>query len=163
MAWLFKFRSTKRLFLLCPTWFLEPKLRKEYKDNPFFLTSLGGSFSFDRIQIQQIKSLVCDKGVRKICIVANPQCKFIQNIIKPESLYSTTTEELLAKIYHKKYDDIQNEKSFKDKCLRLSILHAEFQIAVLRSKPDISSLFEDYNLEISIVINHTPEVTRTKG
>ncbi|RRO16429.1 hypothetical protein [Flavobacteriaceae bacterium 14752] len=161
MRWLFKPKTTKRLFLLCPIWCLETKLRKEFKDDPYFMTALGGSFSFDQAQIQQIKSLVCQNGIQKICVVANPKCKFIQNIIQPDTIHNTAAEELLANIYHKKYDEIQNETSFEDKCRRLSILHSEFQIAHLRSKPEILALIEHYNLDISIIVNHIPEIHKT--
>ncbi len=161
MRWLFKPKTTKRLFLLCPTWCLETKLINEFKDNSYFMTALGSSFSFDKVQIQQIKSLVCQKGIQKICVVANPKCKFIQNIIQPDTLHNTAVEELLASIYHKKYDEIQNEVSFEDKCRRLSILHSEFQIAHLWCKPEILALIEHYNLDISIIVNHVPEIHKT--
>lgn len=162
MRWLFKPKTTKRLFLLCPTWCLETKLRNEFRDDPYFMTALGGSFSFDRSQIQQVKSLVSQKGIQKICVVANPKCKFIQNIIQPDTLHNTAAEELLANIYHKKYDEIQNETSFEDKCRRLSILHCEFQIAQLKSKSDILGLIKDYDIDISIIINHIPTPSKTK-
>jgi len=141
---------------------MEPRLRKQFKEDCYFMTALGCSFSFDQAQINQIQTLVKKHGINKICVVANPNCSFIKNIITPKSLYNTKTEELLAKLYHKKYDDVQKETSFKDKCYKLSIIHSEFQVAQLTRRPELLSLIENYNLDISVMINHVSQKTHTK-
>lgn len=161
MRWLFKTKTNKRLFLLCPTWCLETKLRKQFKDDPYFMTALGCSFSFDKSQVEQIKSLIHQNGVEKICVVANPKCKFIQNIINPKSLYNTRAEELLASIYHKKYDEIQQEHSFEDKCRKLSIYHAELQLAHFMRIPEILACIENHNIDISVLLNHTTQTHKS--
>ncbi len=149
-----KKQTTNRLILICSTWCLEPKLREEFGTQSFFMTALGGMFSFDKSQIEQVKSLVNKQSVNKICVVANPNCRFVKNIINPNTFHNTKAEELLAKIYHKKYDEIKQELTFEDKCRKLSIYRAELQIAHIKRHPEVLALIENHNIEISVMVNH---------
>lgn len=150
-----KSKAIKRLFLVCPTWCLEQRLRKKFGENSYFMTALAGVFSFDEAQIIQIEDLVKRQGIDKICVVANPNCQFVKNIINPISYHHTKAEELLTKIYHKKYDEIHRESTFEDQCLKLSIYRAELQVAYLQRDPQLLALIENYNLDLSVMVNHT--------
>lgn len=148
-------KAFKRLFLVCPTWCLEQRFRKKFGENSYFMNAIAGVFVLDESQIIQIEDLVKRQDIDKICVVANPNCQFVKNIIKPINYHYTKAEELLAKIYHKKYDDIHQESTLEDQCLKLSIYNAELQVAYLKREPQLLVLMENYNLDLSVMINHT--------
>lgn len=150
-----KYKISRRLFLICPSWCLESKLRKEFGAYSYFMTALAGMLSFDDSKIAQMKNLITNYNITKICFVAHPNCQYIKNIIHPVNFYDTKAEKLLVKIYHKKYDDIQQELRLEDKCLKLSIYRAELQLAYLKRHPQLLALIENRGIDLSVLVNHT--------
>lgn len=146
-------KTNSRLFLICPTWHIEQKLRIEFGENSYFMTALAGLFSFDNAQINQITSLVKEHKINKVCIVANPECRFIGNIFDPYEFYNTSAEDLLSRIYHKKYDKFESMSSIEEKKRALALYKSELQLAILKRNPKISTLLKTNNLKISIVLN----------
>jgi hypothetical protein len=155
MTSFFKLQKTSsRLFLICPTWHLEQKLRQEFGENSYFMTALAGLFSFDDAQLLEISSLIKEGKIDKICLVANPNCRFITNIFSPDKFHNTATEDLLARIYHKKYDSLNSMNSLEDKKKALALYKSEMQLALLKRNPIISNLINHHTIDISIIINH---------
>lgn len=146
-------KTNSRLFLICPTWHIEQKLRIEFGENSYFMTALAGFFSFDDAQINEIACLVSGNKINKICIVANPECRFIHNIFHPGKFYNMPAEDLLTRIYHKKYDKFESMATMKDKKKALALYKSELQLAILKRNPKISALLAKNNLEISIILN----------
>lgn len=71
-----------RLFLICPTDFLETKLNKMFKGENYFLTSLANSIDFGSENIGQIKKLLIEKNVEEIIVVIRSD----NNLVKENHL-----------------------------------------------------------------------------
>ncbi|MFK8008026.1 MAG: hypothetical protein AB8H03_16835 [Saprospiraceae bacterium] len=57
------------LYFICPTDSLESVIENAFHQENYFYSSLGNSISFTNKDLNQIKKLICSKGIRKIVFV----------------------------------------------------------------------------------------------
>lgn len=70
------------LFLLCPTDCLEPIINNTFKQENYFYTSLGNSFSSDVKTLEHIKALIVRNNIRKIYFVLSNDNQIILNALE---------------------------------------------------------------------------------
>ncbi|MDT8347200.1 MAG: hypothetical protein RQ756_05320 [Flavobacteriaceae bacterium] len=154
--------SSKSLFLICPTWNLENKIRVKHGLNAYFLTALGGIFHIDAQTAEHIKCFIRKNRINKINIVINPSCKFIQNVLNPKEFNNTKAEQLLTEIYHTNYSSIEEEnKTHFEKCNLLSTERALMQLKQLMKLDFIKEKVQNKELDICLLsIHKQPKVNQ---
>jgi len=60
-----------RLFLVCPSGFMEPYIRKKFKGDSYFYTGIGIFFNWDNATQRDLIGLLKRKGIAEIHFVAN--------------------------------------------------------------------------------------------
>lgn len=139
---------------------MEHKIRLKYGINTYFLTALGGVFHIDAQTAEHIKCFINKNQIKKINIVINPSCTFIQNVLNPSRFNNTKAEQLIAEIYHSNYSAIEEEnKTHTEKCVLLSTERAYVQLKQLMKLSFIKDKVQNNELEICLTtINNQPKV-----
>jgi len=73
------------LYFICPTDFLEAVINKTFKQENYFLTSLGNSMSFDIIALGQIKELIVKKNILEITFILSDDNQVLSGNLKNKS------------------------------------------------------------------------------
>ncbi len=68
-----------KLFLICPTDFIEHTIEKEFGSECYFYTSLGLNFHWDNAIIQDIIKLIEINNINEIILVSNYRNQFYKN------------------------------------------------------------------------------------
>ncbi|BAO77036.1 hypothetical protein [Winogradskyella sp. PG-2] len=75
----------KTLFLLCPTDCLEPIINNRFRQENFFYTSLGNSFSLDFTTLEGIKELITKHDIKDISFVTSNDNKIVLDALGKQS------------------------------------------------------------------------------
>ena len=106
----------KRLFLVCPTDFLEGIINQKFKSINFFYTSVGNSFCTDNKTIDNIKELVINHGIKNIDFILSLDNTFVSNTYSQEiKLRDTILNKYQQEIKEKKQQSkiIDQEEKIK--------------------------------------------------
>lgn len=69
------------LYFICPTDSLESVIESTFHQENYFYNSLGNSVTFTKSELNQIKKLVCNKGIRKIFFVLSQENQIVSDAI----------------------------------------------------------------------------------
>ena len=136
---MFKMKKNKRLIISCPTWHVEKRLQQQTNDKCYFMNILAGIYIEDELFMDQLLQTMKDNKINKLSVVANPNCSFVKNILQPEKNVETRAEEVIARLYHKKYDLIRSIESQNEKHKALAYYCAQFSLG--RILQDFNNLF----------------------
>lgn len=75
----------KHLFFICPMDHLESVIEAEFKEENYYLTSLGNSMDFSNDLVGEINALVEVNGIREITFVLSSDNKIISNAIAKQT------------------------------------------------------------------------------
>ncbi len=76
----------KRLFLICPTDYLETQLNAIYGKDNYYYTSLGNSIELNKMHLGQIKKLIHKKQILEIIFILKENNNIISHSIKGNNL-----------------------------------------------------------------------------
>lgn len=150
---MFRSKKKKRLFISCPTWHIEQKIQNNTKDDCYFINTLGGIYIEDELFIDQLVQTIKNEGIQKLSVIANPDCSFIENLLEPQRNLETQAEEVMARIYHKKYDTIQSKEKPQDRRLALAYYCAQFSLGRILQDPQFQLNFQGKALSTGILTN----------
>jgi|GEM_PF-2238739 hypothetical protein len=150
---MFNFRKKKRLFIACPTWHIEDKIRKSTKDDCYFINTLGGIYIEDELFIDQLVHTIKNEGIQKLSVIANADCMFIKNLIEPQDDLETEAEEVMTWIYHKKYDAIRSLNDQRQQRSALAYYCAQFSLGRILQDPKFQINFQEKRLKTGILTN----------
>ena len=76
----------RRLFFICPTDNLETLINKNFRQENYFLTSLGNSVTFDIVLVGHIKDLILKKNIQQITFVLSDDNLILSNDKRSQEL-----------------------------------------------------------------------------
>ena len=107
-----------KLFLICPTDFIELPIRKEFKSECFFYTALGLNFHWDNYCIGEILHLLDRYAINDIVFVSNFRNKFYLDSLNEEKALKSSPSvlelyETLKSVEPKIYFNTCNDEKMK--------------------------------------------------
>jgi hypothetical protein len=69
------------LYFICPTDCLESVIESTFHQENYFYSSLGNSLTFSKNELNQIKKLICSKGIREIYFVLSDDNQIVSDAI----------------------------------------------------------------------------------
>jgi hypothetical protein len=69
------------LYFICPTDCLESIIESKFHHENYFYGSLGNSLTFTQNELNQIKELICSKGIREIYFVLSDDNQIVSDAI----------------------------------------------------------------------------------
>ena len=101
----------KHLYFVCPSDNLESLIDKKFPQENYFLSSLGGSISFNSDFIEEVNALIESKGIEKITFVLSEDNKFVHDGIKNQDFDN-------IHVLRKLYKNISDHKRLTSKVYR---------------------------------------------
>ena len=119
----------KRLYFICPTDHLESIINDRYKEENYYLTSLGNSISFDFETVEQLNSLVLEKEISHITFVLSDTNSIIEDALLHQNFGNLQTLKPL-------HSEILKQKKLADKVWHTSSLRVLVATHYLSCKID---------------------------
>ena len=148
---MFKLKKNKRLIISCPTWHIEKRLQQQTNDKCYFMNILAGIYIEDELFIDQLLQTIKNNKIDKLSVVANPNCSFVKNILQPHKNLETQAEEVITRLYHKKYDLIHQFNDQSEKQKALAYYCAQFSLGRILQDLDNQSININQKPETSIL------------
>lgn len=98
---------TNRLYLICPTDYLEPIINRTYRSANYFYSSLGNSFVYDTKTIEYLKHMIKKQNIREICFVLSMDNQFIVDALDNQDFSD------IGRLHHF-YDEIRKQKKHSE-------------------------------------------------
>jgi hypothetical protein len=138
-----------KLFIVCPFSCLETFIKKNYGDDAIFLTYAGTVLEpHDFVFNLGIKHLILKEKIKKIYLVNDTSCRFINSIIKRKQLIGLTCEKIIEELYIENYFSYFQSQPVLAQQHNLAELNIKSQInRILKFK-----LFNDFIAESGIEI-----------
>lgn len=93
-----------KLFIVCPFSCLETFIKKNYGEDAAFLTYAGTVLEpHDFVYNPGVKHLIIKEKIKKIYLVNDTSCRFINSIIKRKQLIGLTCEKVIEELYIEYY------------------------------------------------------------
>jgi len=148
---MFRWKKNNRLIISCPTWHIDQNIQEQTRDNCYFMNILAGIYIDDDLFMDQLIHTIYHNGIEKLSLIANPNCSFLKNILNPKRDLETKAEEIMAKIYHKKFESIQSIDQQEDQRKLLAYYCAQFSVGRILLDPAFQSMEEHLKPETSIL------------
>lgn len=123
-----------QLFIVCPFSCMEAYLQKRYGKDIFFLTYSAGVIQLnDHEYLEVIEQFILREGIKKIYLVNDTSCRFLNSIIEQNKMTGLASEKELENLYIEHYFSL-----FKDK----SIVYQQNKLAELNIKNQAMEMFK---------------------
>lgn len=138
-----------KLFLVCPFSCVENFIRKKYGTNSFFITSMAAQSQFHDIKyLETIKETMTTENIRRLFIVNDISCRFINRFLKGERILDTPAEKNIQNIFIDNYSTIMRQPSLTEKAQVLAALNIRQQAHEILE----NELFKSHMLRNKIVV-----------
>ena len=108
------------LFIVCPFCQLENFLRKNFGNDIYFMTAPAAVINFNKEEVYAIKDFLARERIRKIYLVNDVSCNFIEEAINHKKEFGLHCEKELRKLLK----DINPIAADKDSLLEMKALLA---------------------------------------
>jgi hypothetical protein len=137
------------LFIICPAGNIESEIRKQYKGNTYFLTSLGGvmrlgDFSF----VEEFGEFLKRRDIHTLTIAQDIQCRFIQTIIQGNPGYGTYAEEHFRMLWIDHFFDINSTGNMRKKAAKLAKCHINFQLNLIKQHSLLGTIIREQGIQL---------------
>ncbi|WP_373518024.1 hypothetical protein [Pricia sp.] len=142
--------TTSRLFLVCPSGFMETPVRKTFGENSYFYTAMGVFFEWDEATQHSLTGFLQRRNISEIHFVGNIDnpwyAGFLHESIIPLRL---PWERQIARGYTDLKTEIEGQPGAKMKTQLLLAEHLARQILRLRESPILGSHIDKEGIRIS--------------
>ncbi|SDZ32503.1 MULTISPECIES: carbonic anhydrase [Rhodonellum] len=138
-----------QLFIICPFSGMESYLQNKYGKNIFFITYSGAIVQqqdFD--YMLEVKYLIYREKIKRIYIVNDTSCRFINGIIKRNKTIGFPSQKVIEELYVEYYFSDFKDQSLFNQQQKLAEFNIKNQVDEIMN----STLFKDYIQEFSIEI-----------
>jgi len=130
MASLNKTVASRKLFLTCPTSYLERLIRKSFGADAFFLSLLGPVINTsDKQYMEQVADFIRQKGIEEVFIIQDLESPFVQSILKGQKGFQTYAEQHYRSLM-KPYN-VEQTSSVSQCIKKTAVLNLQYQADVL--------------------------------
>ena len=131
----------RHLFFICPTDHLETVIAKHFRQENYYITSLGNSVDFNPQLIEEINELIEAKSISEISFILSDNNKIIMDVLKSEDLKSIRgLESFYHRISeHKRRTEVLRSLFYSERPLITQYLTLKVQAL----KPQLNSWFAD--------------------
>jgi carbonic anhydrase len=142
-----------KLFIVCPFSRMETFLQSKYGDDIFFLTCTATVLPYKDFEyILEIKQFIIRERIKKIYIVNDTACPFINGIIKQNKNIGFPAEKVLEELYIEYYfTDFKHQSLFHQQ-YKLAELNVKNQVDELLYSTLLGDSISQLNLEIKGLI-----------
>jgi carbonic anhydrase len=149
---------TNKLFLICPTFQLEPFLKEKYGDNSFFLTALGAVFNLNEITyLESVADFLKREAIQEIFIVHDTSCPFLRSVLEKGKGFGTSAERVLIDLLVEHYALVMGKETLTDKKKTLAELNIRRQADEILSNELLVQQIIDADLSIKGLITSKEE------
>jgi carbonic anhydrase len=140
---------------------MEPYLQNRFGKDVFFLTFSGAVFNTkDYELVAEIEHFLIRENVKKIYVVNDTSCRFLNSIIDQNKMTGLTCEKTIEHLYIEHYFSLFKDKSQVYQQIKLAELNIENQLTEIR-KSSLGSLIEEMEIELTgLVTTKQKEVIR---
>ena len=135
---------TRHLYFVCPTDNLEPVIDNEFKQENYYITSLGNSITFDNETISEINELLSSRNIRNVSFVLSHNNRVVMEAIEKGDTEIPGLIDFQCRIKEQKKQSEALWLKADHRLLTLSY-HLNSQISLLRS-------------ELSCIADHPPSI-----
>lgn len=138
-----------KLFIICPFSGIESFLQNKYGNNIYFLTYSGAVLQqWDLDYMLEVKHFIFRERIKKIYIVNDTSCRFLNAIIKKNKILGFHSEKIIEDLYIEYYLSEFKDQSLFSQQQKLAELNIKNQVDEIMN----STLFKEYIDEFSIEI-----------
>lgn len=131
----------KHLYFVCPTDHLEAVINNKFRQENYYLTSLGNSITFDPELVDEINSIIESNAIREITFVLSDTNKMILDALKKQGFKDTRG---LKKFHHL----IAQQKEITESIWQTSDIHIPIisyylNLKIKELRPHLNNWFAD--------------------
>jgi len=142
-----------KLFIICPFSGMESYLQNIYGNNIFFLTYSGAILQQEDFDYMlEVKYLMYRESIKKIYIVNDTSCRFLNGIIKEEKIFGLPSEKIIEELYIENYFSDFKDQPLFNKQKKLAELNIKNQVDEIMNSSIFKSYIDEFSIEIKGLI-----------
>ena len=142
-----------QLFIVFPFSCMETYLQNKYGNNIFFLTFSGAVLQFQEFEyILEVRDFIEREKIKKIYIVNDTSCKFINGIIKKDKIFKLQAQRVIEELYIDNYFSDFKDQSLNHQQFKLAELNIKNQINGILNSTLLGKYISEFDIEVKSII-----------
>ncbi len=141
------------LFIVCPFSGMETYLQNRYGNNILFLTFSGAVLQFQEFEyILEVRDFIEREKIKKIYIVNDTSCRFINGIIKKDKIFKFQAQRVIEELYIDNYFSDFKDQTLCHQQFKLAELNVKNQINGILNSTLLGSYISEFDIEVKGII-----------